>query len=81
MLSAIQVKETEKRKHASLTIVGVRQDFALRIGRQSESHNEALFGRVLGNGMPDTPEKGTYGVYSKESNDVPPTVKRTYPSG
>jgi hypothetical protein len=33
MPSAIQVKENEKRKHASLTIVGMKQDLALRSGR------------------------------------------------
>ena len=39
MPSAKQVKENEKRKHASLTILEARRDFALRIGRQSESHH------------------------------------------
>ena len=60
MLSAIQVKENEKRKHASLTIVEAKHDFALRIRGQAESHN----GRALGAGqrMPDTPEEGTYVV-------------------
>jgi hypothetical protein len=38
MPSAIQVKENEKRKHASLTVVGTKQDLALRTGRQNESH-------------------------------------------
>jgi uncharacterized membrane protein len=38
MPSAIQVKENEKRKHASLTIVGTKYDFALRLGRRDESH-------------------------------------------
>ena len=44
MLSAIQVKENEKRKHASLTIVEAKHDFALRIGGQSEIHNRRALG-------------------------------------
>jgi len=39
------VKENEKRKHASLTIVGLKRDLALRLGRQNESHNK---GALLG---------------------------------
>ena len=60
MPSAKQVKENEKRKHASLTILEARQDFALRIGRQSESHHgeRALVGRGTGQRTPDTPVEG-----------------------
>jgi hypothetical protein len=49
MPSAIQVKENEKRKHASLTIVEARLDFALRIGKTKRMpRGGALVGRVLG---------------------------------
>jgi hypothetical protein len=45
MPSAIQVKENEKRKHASLTIVGTKYDFALRLGGQDKNHyTGTLFG-------------------------------------
>jgi hypothetical protein len=47
MPSAIQVKENEKRRHASLTIVGTKRDFAFTI---RETRRKPLQGGVTWGG-------------------------------
>jgi hypothetical protein len=47
MPSAIQVKENEKRRHASLTIVGTKRDFAFTI---RETERKPLQGGVTWGG-------------------------------
>jgi hypothetical protein len=74
MLSAIQVKENEKRKHASLTVVGTKQDSALR------SREEQLLEGDVGQSTPDVPrEKNGRELESRNRMMLPPTG--VYPSG
>lgn len=58
MPSAIQVNENEKRKHASLTIVGTKYDFALRVGRAERKplHGGVTWGAKRGGIVQLTPD-------------------------
>lgn len=65
MPSAIQVKENEKRKHASLTVVGTKQDSALR------SRGVQLLEADIGQRTPDVAEgKERTGIGIEESYGV-----------
>jgi hypothetical protein len=77
MPSAMQVNENEKRKHASLTIVEARWNFALRIARQSEEPGR----RYLEQYCLRTQGKGRNVWGLRKRILFPPTVEGAYPSG
>lgn len=67
------MKENEKRKHASLTIVGTRRNLALRLARQNEGHCKgALLAGAEGYCAmaPDMPGERTDGILIERSSGI-----------